>query len=132
MQAARGTSLSPSHVEPDSGHSRRRSTWWLFALIGVAAYALDVSTKQWALATLEDRDIEVVVTSSSCTDSQSRGRVSTGAEFTVVLSCLAVVAVCIVLALSVRLASPLWSVGLGLLLGGVGATSPTGSFVTPG
>ena len=121
MQAARGTSLSPSHVEPVPGRSRRRSTWWLFALIGAAAYALDVSTKQWALAALEDRDIEVVGDFFVLHLTHNPGAAfSTGTQFTVVLSGLAVLAVCIVLVLSARLASRLWSVGLGLLLGGVG------------
>ena len=44
---------------------------------------------------------------------------STGTEYTVVLSCLAVVAVCVVLYLSLRVRSVLWAVGLGLLLAGV-------------
>ncbi|CAA9390934.1 MAG: Lipoprotein signal peptidase [uncultured Nocardioides sp.] len=57
---------------------------------------------------------------------------STGAEFTVVLSCLAVLAVCIVLVLSLRLASPLWAVGLGLLLGGVGGNLTDRIFQEPG
>jgi signal peptidase II len=121
MQAARGASLIPSDPGPVSGDSRRRSTWWLFALVGVAAYALDVGTKQWALSALADRDIKVVGDVLVLHLTHNPGAAfSTGTEFTVVLSCLAVVAVIAVLTFSVRLASPLWSVGLGLLLGGVG------------
>ena len=45
--------------------------------------------------------------------------VTAGTEYTVVLSCLAVVAVCVVLYLSLRVRSVLWAVGLGLLLAGV-------------
>jgi signal peptidase II len=120
MQAARGASLNPSDTGPVSGDSRRRSTWWLFALVGVAAYALDVATKQWALSALEDRDIHVVGDLLVLHLTHNAGAAfSTGTEFTVALSCLAIVAVCVVLVLSRRLASPLWSVGLGLLIGGV-------------
>jgi len=121
MQAARGTSLNPSDTGPVSGDSRPRGTWWLFALVGAAAYALDVGTKQWALSALDDRDISVVGDLLVLHLTHNPGAAfSTGTEFTVALSCLAIVAVCGVLVLSHRLASPLWAVGLGLLLGGVG------------
>lgn len=121
MQAARGTSLNPSHVDPVSGQTRRPSTWWLFALIGAVAYALDVGTKQWALTALTGRDINVVGDFLVLHLTRNPGAAfSTGTQFTVALSWLAVLAVCIVAVLSVRLASPLWSVGLGLLIGGVG------------
>ena len=89
--------------------------------MGSAAYALDIATKQWALATLDERDIRVVGDLLVLHLTFNPGAAfSTGTEFTVVLSCLAVIAVCVVLVLSRRLASPLWSVGLGLLLGGIG------------
>ena len=121
MQAARGASLNPSDTGPVSGDSRRRSTWWLFAAVGAAAYALDFGTKQWAVSALAERDISVIGDFLVLHLTHNAGAAfSTGTEFTVVLSCLAAVAVCAVLVVSVRLASPLWSVGLGLLLGGVG------------
>ena len=109
MQAARGTSLNPSHVDPVSGQTRRGSTWWLFALIGTAAYALDVGTKQWALSALADRDIKVIGDFFVLHLTFNPGAAfSTGTQFTFVLSCLAVLAVCVVLVLSLRLASTLW------------------------
>lgn len=121
MQAARGASLNPSDTGPVSGDSRRRSTWWLFAVIGAAAYALDIGTKQWALSALEDRDIQVVGDLLVLHLTHNAGAAfSTGTEFTLALSCLAIIAVCSVLVVSRRLASPLWAVGLGLLIGGVG------------
>jgi len=90
-------------------------------VIGVAAYALDIGTKQWALSALEDRDIKVVGDLLVLHLTHNPGAAfSTGTQFTVVLSCLAIIAVSVVLVLSVRLASTLWAVGLGLLLGGVG------------
>lgn len=121
MQAARGASLNPSDQGPVPVDSRRRSTWWLFAVIGATAYALDIGTKQWALSALEDRDIKVVGDLLVLHLTFNPGAAfSTGTEFTAVLTCLAIVAVCTVVVLSFRLASPLWAVGLGLLLGGVG------------
>lgn len=121
MQAARGASLNPSDTSPVTGDGQRRSTWWIFALIGAATYALDLGTKQWALTALEDRDIEVLGDFFVLHLTFNPGAAfSTGTEFTVVLSCLAIAAVCAVLVASIRLASPLWAVGLGLLLGGVG------------
>jgi len=89
--------------------------------VAVLAWALDAGTKRWALDALDDRDIHVVGDLLVLHLTHNPGAAfSTGTEFTVVLSCLAIVAVCVVLFLSLRLASPLWSVGLGLLLGGVG------------
>ena len=121
MQAARGASLNPSDTGPVTVDSRRRSTWWLFAVIGAAAYALDIGTKQWALSALEDRDIKVVGDLLVLHLTHNPGAAfSTGTQFTTVLSALAIIAVCTVLVLSFRLASPLWAVGLGLLIGGVG------------
>ena len=121
MQAARGASLNPSDTGPVSTDPRRRSTWWLFAVVGAAAYALDIGTKEWALSALKDRDINVVGDFLVLHLTRNPGAAfSTGTEFTTALTCLAIVAVCAVLVVSLRLASPLWSVGLGLLLGGVG------------
>ncbi|QIK76815.1 signal peptidase II [Nocardioides piscis] len=121
MQAARGTSLNPSDHDPDPEEHRRRSTWWLFAVVGTAAYALDIGTKQWALTALAERDIPVVGDFLVLHLTHNPGAAfSTGTQFTEVLTALAIIAVCVVLFLSRRLASPLWSVGLGLLIGGVG------------
>jgi signal peptidase II len=88
--------------------------------VAAAAYALDLGTKQWALANLEDGDISVVGDWLVLHLTHNPGAAfSTGTEFTIVFSCLALVAVLVVLWLSRRLGSPLWAVGLGMLLGGV-------------
>jgi signal peptidase II len=88
--------------------------------VAAAAYALDLGTKQWALAHLEDGDIPVVGDWLVLHLTHNPGAAfSTGTEFTVVFSCLALVAVLVVLWLSRRLGSPLWAIGLGMLLGGV-------------
>jgi signal peptidase II len=120
MQAARGASLIPSDQGTDEPTTRPRTTWGLFALVAVAAYALDLGTKQWALANLEDGDVRLVGDWLVLHLTHNPGAAfSTGTEFTIVFSCLAAVAVVVVLWLSRRLGSPLWAVGLGLLLGGV-------------
>jgi signal peptidase II len=120
MQAARGASLSPSDPDTDEASRRPRRTWWLFALVALAAYAVDLATKQWALANLEDGDIPVLGDWLVLHLTFNPGAAfSTGTEFTIVFSCLAVVAVLVVLWLSRRVGSPLWALGLGLLLGGV-------------
>ena len=90
-------------------------------MVGAAAYALDIGTKQWALTALAERDIPVVGDFLVLHLTRNPGAAfSTGTQFTEVLTALAIIAVCVVLFLSRRLASPLWSVGLGLLIGGVG------------
>jgi signal peptidase II len=120
MQAARGASLTPSDPVTEDSPARPRRTWGLFALVAIAAYALDLGTKQWAQANLEDGDIPVLGDWFVLHLTYNPGAAfSTGTEFTIVFTCLAAIAVVVVLWLSRRLGSPLWAVGLGLLLGGV-------------
>ena len=60
MQAARGASLSSSDAgESGPTASHRRSTRNLFVLVAVAAYALDVGSKIWAVNRLAEGDIEI-------------------------------------------------------------------------
>lgn len=118
MQAARGASLSPS--DPVTGHRSTRRLRGLFGIVALTAYLLDLGTKQWALGVLHDGDIPVLGDWFSLHLTFNPGAAfSTGTRFTVVFTFLAVVAVLVVLWLSRRLGSPLWAVGLGLLLGGV-------------
>jgi signal peptidase II len=133
MQAARGASLSSSDQGTHESSARPRRAWGLFALVALAAYALDLSTKQWALVNLEDGDIAVIGDWLVLHLVFNPGAAfSTGTEFTIVFSCLAVVAVLVVLWLSRRLGSPLWAVGLGLLLGGVAGNLTDRIFREPG
>ena len=60
MQAARGASLNPSDTGPVSGELSTPKHVVALRVVGAAAYALDIGTKQWALSALEDRDIKVV------------------------------------------------------------------------
>ena len=81
---------------------------WVFALVALTLYAVDMVTKVLAVRHLDGRNPGAAF--------------STGTEYTVVLSCLAVVAVVVVLYLSLRVRSLVWAVGLGLLLAGVAGT----------
>ena len=117
MQAARGASLTISDDAPPS--SRRPLI--LFFVVALATYALDVGTKILAVQKLTDKaPVEVLGPVLKLNLTRNPGAAfSTGTSYTVVLSCIAVVAVGVVLYYSRRLASPLWAVGLGCLLGGV-------------
>ena len=57
---------------------------------------------------------------------------STGTEYTVVLTCVAIAAVLVVLYLTRRLGSPRWAVALGLLLAGVAGNLTDRLFREPG
>ena len=120
MQAARGASLNPSDTV-DHGPARRRPDARLvFAGVALVAYALDLGSKQWALAELADGDIPVLGDWLTLHLTFNPGAAfSTGTEFTVVFTGLALVAVAVVLWLSRRVASTGWALALGFLLGGV-------------
>ncbi|KRE92291.1 peptidase A8, signal peptidase II [Nocardioides sp. Soil774] len=124
MQAARGASLNPSDTvdhDPDHVPGRRRlDARLLFAGVAVAAYALDLGSKQWALSALADGDIAVLGDWFTLHLTFNPGAAfSTGTGFTIVFTVLAMVAVCVVLWLSRRVASTGWALALGFLLGGV-------------
>jgi signal peptidase II len=120
MQAARGASLSSSGSVTGEAPRRRLAHQGLFAIVALAAYALDLSTKQWAMGALQDRDIALLGDWFTLHLTFNPGAAfSTGTRFTIVFTCLAIVAVVVVLWLARRLGSTLWAVGLGLLLGGV-------------
>ena len=92
----------------------------MFAVIALVALALDAGSKQWALSALADGDIDVFGNWLTLHLTFNPGAAfSTGTRFTIVFTCLAMVAVLVVLWLSRRLGSTAWAVALGLLLGGV-------------
>ena len=92
----------------------------LFAAVALAAYAADLASKEWALRTLADGDVPVLGDWLTLHLTFNPGAAfSTGTEFTIVFTFLAIVAVAVVLWLSRRLGSRLWACALGILLGGV-------------
>ena len=54
MQAARGASLNHSDPVDHDPARRRTDARLVFAAIAVLAYAADLGSKQWALASLAD------------------------------------------------------------------------------
>ncbi len=121
MQAARGASLNSSDQAGPGPARRRVDARLVFATVALVAYALDLSSKQWALGALADGDIAVFGDWFTLHLTFNPGAAfSTGTEFTIVFTGLAMVAVVVVLWLSRRLGSAAWALALGLLLGGVG------------
>lgn len=92
----------------------------VLAVVAVVAYALDLGSKQWALSALADGDRSLVGDWFTLHLTFNPGAAfSTGTDFTIVFTCLAAVAVVVVLWLARRVASTGWALALGLLLGGV-------------
>jgi signal peptidase II len=122
MQAARGTSLSDAEntqPEPATGTSPRPRA--LFVAVALTAYAVDVVSKVVAVERLSGgRDVDLLGTWFTLHLTRNPGAAfSTGTEFTVVISLIAVGAVGVVVYLSRKVRSTGWAWALGLLLGGV-------------
>lgn len=121
MQAAGGTSIAAGDSTPGGARHSRRRSWTVFAAVALVLYAVDVGTKVLAARELADRpDVRVVGDLLKLHLTRNPGAAfSTGTQYTVVLTCVAIAAVVVVLWLSRRLGSTGWAVGLGLLLAGV-------------
>ncbi len=120
MQAARGTSLDPgdsTETPPVSG----ARVWRVFALVALVMYVVDVTTKVVALDRLDGRDdVQVLGEVLQLHLTRNAGAAfSTGTQYTVLLSCVAIAAVLVVLWLSRRLGNLVWAVAMGFLLAGV-------------
>ena len=135
MQAARGTSLSDAtHPHPPRPQRSRARLTALFASVALAAYALDVGTKVLAVARLSGRpDVPVIGDLLVLHLTRNPGAAfSTGTQYTVLLTCVAMVAVLVVLHLSRRIGTVAWAVALGLLLAGVAGNLTDRLFRAPG
>ncbi len=124
MQAARGTSLSDEQGPPGPASaprpSRRRASVTLLVVLAVGWYAADQVTKALAVARLSDGDVPVWDGVLTLTLVRNPGAAfSTGAEYTVALSCFAILATLVVLWVARRVGSLVWATALGLLLAGV-------------
>ena len=120
MQAARGASLKSSDQAVHGSDRRRVDARLVFAAVALVAYALDLGSKQWALSALVDGDIPVFGDWFTFHLTFNPGAAfSTGTDFTIVFTGLAMIAVGVVLWLSRRIRSTAWALALGLLLGGV-------------
>lgn len=119
MQAARGTSVEPGGTI--TAPPRRARLRGLFVVVAALLYAADVTTKILAVERLSgEPDVEIVGEILQLHLTRNAGAAfSTGTQFTVILSCVAVVAVAVVLWLSRRIGSVGWAVALGALLAGI-------------
>jgi signal peptidase II len=136
MQAARGTSLTSDSTVPVQSRrtpSRARTTG-IFAVVALAAYALDIATKLLAVERLAGGADQPVIGDLLVLHlTRNPGAAfSTGTQYTVVLTCVAMVAVLVVLHLSRRLGSTAWALALGLLLAGVSGNLTDRLFRAPG
>ncbi len=106
----------------------------VFVLVALVLYAVDLGTKILAIEKLSDRDdVQVIGDLLQLHLTSNAGAAfSTGTQFTVLLSCIALAALIIVLWLSRRLGSLLWAVALGFLLAGVAGNLTDRMFREPG
>ena len=139
MQAARGASLNSSDsTHPpadDTGHPRiRPRTLAVFASIAVLGYVVDLASKVLVVAELTGRPPKPVI-GDFLTLYLARNpgaAFSTGTSYTLVLSCLAIVAALVVLWVARRLGSTGWAIGLGFLLAGILGNLTDRIFRSPG
>jgi signal peptidase II len=99
----------------------KRRSWALFAVVAVALYVVDQLSKRAAVEHLTGRDdVRVVGDLLQLHLTRNPGAAfSLGTSFTVVLTCLAIVATVVVLVVSRRVADRVWAVGLGAILAGI-------------
>jgi signal peptidase II len=127
MQAARGASLTgdahdQSVDEPTPRRGSRARLLALFAGVALTAYAVDVVSKIVAVDKLTDRpDVKLVGDLFVLHLVRNSGAAfSTGTGYTAVFTCVAIVAVLVILYVVRRVGSAGWAVALGLLIAGVG------------
>ena len=104
-----------------SAPSALRRLLALFGGIALLGYAADLTTKVLAVEHLTDRpDVPLVGDLLVLHLTRNPGAAfSTGTQFTAVLTCIAIIAVVVVLWLSRRLGSTVWALALGLLMAGI-------------
>jgi len=91
-----------------------------FVAVAAAGLVLDQASKTLAMRNLDDGDIEVLGSWLVLHLTRNPGAAfSTGTQYTLLFSLLAIAAVVVVLYLSRRVGSLLWAIALGLLFAGV-------------
>ena len=92
----------------------------MFAAVALTAYVIDIVTKVVAVNELQDRDVSVIGDVLVLHLVRNPGAAfSVGTEYTMVLSCIALVALVVILWLSRRIGEIWWAIGMGMLLAGV-------------
>ncbi len=136
MQAARGTSLNRDDTDSHQPHRHPSGTRLraVLALVALTAYAVDLVTKVLAVQHLAGgADRRLVGDLLVLHLVRNPGAAfSTGTGYTVLLSCIAIVALLVVLHLGRRVGHVLWAVALGLLLAGVAGNLTDRLFRAPG
>jgi signal peptidase II len=140
MQAARGTSIGQSTgpgddtVCPTPLAASRMRVRGVFIGVALLFYVLDLGTKILAVSRLTDHpDMRVIGDVLVLHLTRNAGAAfSTGTEYTVLLSCVAMLAVLVVLWVSRRVGSVVWAVALGLLIAGVSGNLTDRLFRGPG
>jgi signal peptidase II len=112
----------------------RARVWRVFALVALLFYAVDLASKIVALDRLSDGgDVRVFGDFLQLHLTRNAGAAfSTGTEYTVALSCIAIVAVFVVLWLSRRVRNVVWAIALGFLFAGVAGNLTDRMFREPG
>jgi signal peptidase II len=121
MQTTSGTSLSDGEPAAGSRRPKRAHRYVrLFAGVALFAYLADVVTKVVAVEVLANSPaIPVVGDLLTLRLTRNPGAAfSLGTSATFALSVISIVVVIVVTVLGRRVASPMWAVALGLLLGG--------------
>lgn len=131
MQKARGASLKPSDRNPTGFGSR---PWLLFVAVATTGYAVDVSSKNLAVAELAGRGyVPLLGDLFGLRLAFNPGAAfSTGTGLTEFITCFAILAVGVVLFVARRLGSRPWAWGLGLLLAGIAGNLTDRLFRDPG
>jgi signal peptidase II len=126
MQTASGAPLTGDEADAEAGEpNRARRRVVLFLAVAVLAYLTDLVTKTVAVEALAGHSpIPVVGEVLQLRLTRNPGAAfSLGTSVTLVLSLVSIAVIAVVAWLGRRVASPLWAVALGLLLGGA-----TGNF----
>ncbi|MGH3367074.1 MAG: signal peptidase II [Nocardioidaceae bacterium] len=121
MQATPGAPLSNSDAAEESpDRMPPRSRIRLFVLVALVAYGADLATKVLAVAKLTgEPPIPVVGDLLTLRLTRNAGAAfSLGTSATLALSLAAIAVILVVIWLARKVASPMWAVALGLLLGG--------------
>jgi len=120
MQATRGASLTSDETTPTRSTTRKRHLS-LFAAVAVLGYAADLGTKELALARLVPAEAVPVLGDwfGFFLTFNSGAAFSLGTSYTLVLSCIAIVAAAVTLWTVRRIGSTGWALGLGFLLAGI-------------
>jgi len=132
MQAAGGASLSEDSADAVRSPARRHLA--IFATVALVLYVVDVVTKRLAVEHLTgEPDKQLIGDLLQLHLTRNPGAAfSTGTAFTEALTCVAIVAVGVVLWLSRRIGSTAWAFALGFLLAGVSGNLTDRMFREPG